>query len=64
MPRKSLGGEGQSPIVSFRLDEKTLHRIKTISKNTGKSMSEIMREALDQYIEKNEELRKYLEGIE
>lgn len=49
--RKSLGGErGTSPRVNFRMTQELQARAQARAEREGKTVSEIAREALEQYV--------------
>jgi len=49
MPRK----RSHLKLVTFKIDEDSLIRLDTISKNTGKCRSELIRTAIQMYIQQN-----------
>ena len=52
--RPSLTGRGRrSPQVSFRVSEAMARRAADLAKQEGKSLSELGREALEQYVERS-----------
>ena len=50
-------GQGESPVVNFRLTNRTLKQLNKVAKAQNKTLSILLREVIDQFL-KNEKNKK------